>query len=103
MEFIFDCLNVRVPKAKRTFLNIVEAKRWKFVKLEPEYQYLQRDRDLFLLQVYTLYYFRDLVISTKDQLHADVGYGHIILGARDKDGNQTIIPLFKLLWQCLFD
>ena len=25
----------------------------------------------------------------------DEEYGHIILGARDKNGNQTIIPLFK--------
>jgi site-specific recombinase XerD len=25
----------------------------------------------------------------------DEEYGHVILGARDKNGNQTIIPLFK--------
>ena len=59
------------------------------------FQYLERDRDLFLFQVYTGYYYRDLLIFTKDHLQMDEEYGHIILGARDKNGNQTIIPLFK--------
>lgn len=50
---------------------------------------------MFLLQVYTGYYFKDLFIFTKDQLQKDEEYGHIILGARDKIGNETIIPFFK--------
>lgn len=95
MEFLFDGLNVRVPKAKRTFLDIAEVKRWKAVKFEKEYEYLERDRDMFLFQVYTGYYFKDLLIFTKDQLQTDHEYGQIILGTRDKNGNQTIIPLFK--------
>lgn len=95
MEFLFDGIKIRVEKAKRTFLDIAEVKRWKAVRFEPEFQYLERDRDMFLFQIYTGYYFKDLLIFTKDQLQTDHEYGHIILGARDKNGNQTIIPLFK--------
>jgi site-specific recombinase XerD len=95
MEFLFDGLNIRVPKAKRTFLELQEVKKWKTVSFPAEKQYLERDRDLFLFQVYTGYYYKDLFIFTKDQLQMDEEYGHMILGARDKNGNQTIIPLFK--------
>lgn len=95
MEFLFDGVKIRVPKAKRTFLDIQEVKKWKAVKFSAEKEYLTRDRDMFLFQIYTGYYFKDLFIFTKDQLQEDEEYGYIILGERDKNGNQTIIPLFK--------
>lgn len=95
MEFLFDGLNVRVQKAKRTFLDLQEVKKWKALSFTPEQQHLERDRDMFLFQIYTGYYYKDLFIFTRDQLQMDEEYGHIILGARDKNGNQTIIPLFK--------
>lgn len=95
MEFLFDGLNVRVQKAKRVFLDIQEVRRWKDVEFPQDKQYLERDRDLFLFQIYTGYYYKDLLIFTKDHLQMDEEYGHIILGARDKNGNQTIVPLFK--------
>lgn len=95
MEFLFDGLNVRVQKAKRVFLDLQEVKRWKALEFPSDEQYLERDRDLFLFQVYTGYYYKDLLIFTKDHLQMDEEYGHMILGARDKNGNQTIIPLFK--------
>lgn len=95
MEFLFDGLNVRVQKAKRTFLDLQEVKKWKALTFTADQQHLERDRDLFLFQIYTGYYFKDLLIFTKDHLQMDEEYGHVILGARDKNGNQTIIPLFK--------
>ncbi len=95
MEFLFYGLNVRVPKAKRVFLDLQEVKKWKAVTLPADKPYLERDHDLFLFQVYTGYYYKDLFILTKDHLQTDEEYGQIILGARDKNGNQTIIPLFK--------
>jgi len=95
MEFLFDGLNVRVQKAKRTFLDLQEVKKWKALQFTAEQQHLERDRDMFLFQIYTGYYFKDLLIFTKDHLQMDEEYGHVILGARDKNGNQTIIPLFK--------
>ncbi len=95
MEFLFDGLNVRVQKAKRTFLDLQEVKKWKSLEFTEDQQHLERDRDMFLFQIYTGYYFKDLLVFTKDQLQMDEEYGHVILGARDKNGNQTIIPLFK--------
>lgn len=95
MEFLFDGLNVRVQKAKRTFLDLQEVKKWKALIFTADQLHLERDRDMFLFQIYTGYYFKDLLIFTKDHLQMDEEYGHIILGARDKNGNQTIIPLFK--------
>ena len=95
MEFLFDDVKIRVKKAKRTFLDISEIKQWKAMKFAIEKEYLARDRDMFLFQIYTGYYYKDLFIFTKDQLIEDEQYGYIIVGARDKNGNQTIIPLFK--------
>ncbi|MEP6949025.1 MAG: hypothetical protein ABI863_07120 [Ginsengibacter sp.] len=69
--------------------------KWKSAIFPKGKEYLTRDRDLFLFQVYTAYYYKDLLIFTKDQLLEDEEYGQIIVGARDKNDNQTIIPLFK--------
>jgi hypothetical protein len=57
------------------------------VKFPAEKEYLARDKDMFLFQIYTGYYFKDLFIFTKDQLQKDEEYGYIILGERDKNGN----------------
>lgn len=95
MEFLFDDVKIKVKKAKRTFLEIPEIQKWKSATFPKGKEYLARDRDLFLFQVYTGYYYKDLLIFTKDQLFEDEEYGHIIIGARDKNDNQTIIPLFK--------
>ncbi len=95
MEFLFDDIKIKVPKPKRTFLEPKEIIALKNLKFSKEKQYLERDRDLFLFQIYTGYYYKDLFIFTKDQLLDDEEHGYIITGARDKNGNETIIPLFK--------
>lgn len=95
MEFLFDDVKINVGKAKRTYLEIPEIKAWKAVTFPKEKEYLKRDRDIFLFQIYTGYYYNDLPIFTKNQLVNDEEYGLFIIGARDKNGNQTIIPLFK--------
>ena len=95
MEFLFDGLKVKVPKAKRTYLEPTEIKAWKNYLFPESRKALERDRDLFLFQIYTGFYYKDFFIFTKDQLIDDEQYGYFILGARDKNGNQTIIPLYK--------
>lgn len=95
MEFLFDGLKIRLQKPKRTFLDLQEVKKWKALQFNYNQQHLERDRDLFLFQVYTGYYYKDLLSFTRDHLLEDEEYGQIILGVRDKNGNQTIIPLFK--------
>ena len=95
MEFLFDDVKIRIKKPKRTFLEISDIKKWKSLVIPQNKSYLQRDRDLFLFQIYTGYYYKDLHVFTKDQLLVDEELGLIILGERDKNSNQTIVPLFK--------
>lgn len=95
MEFLFDEVRIKVNQAKRTFLDVDEIKKWKEATFPKGKEYLERDRDMFLFQIYTGYYYKDLPIFTKDQLLEDEEFGFFIVGARDKNGNQTIIPLFK--------
>lgn len=95
LEFLFDDVKIKVPKAKRTYLEPKEIKGLKEIVFPNGKEYLERDRDIFLFQIYTGYYYKDLFIFTKDQLLVDEEYGYIITGARDKNGNHTIIPLFK--------
>lgn len=95
MEFLFDDVKIKVPKAKRVFLEPHEIKALKDLTFSEEQYHLARDRDIFLFMIYTGYYYKDLSIFTKDQLLKDQEHGNIILGSRDKNGNQTIIPIFK--------
>ena len=95
MELLFDNVKIKVPKAKRTFLQPAEIKALKQLTFASGQEHLQRDRDLFLFMIYTGYYYKDLRIFTKEQIIHDLEFGAIILGARDKNGNQTIVPIFK--------
>ncbi len=95
MEFLFDDVKIKVPKAKRVFLEPHEIKALKDLTFTDDQHHLARDRDIFLFMIYTGYYYKDLLIFTKDQLLNDQEHGNIILGSRDKNGNQTIIPIFK--------
>ena len=95
MEFLFEDVKISVPKPKRTFLDPKEIIAWKSLIFCENQKHLERDRDLFLFQVYTGYYYKDLFAFSKDQLIEDEQYGFFIAGARDKNGNQTLVPLFK--------
>jgi site-specific recombinase XerD len=95
MEFLFDDVKIKVSQPKRTFLDIDEIKKLKAIIFPKGKEFLERDRDIFLFQIYTGYYYKDLHIFTKEQLINDEEYGYFIVGNRDKNGNQTIIPLFK--------
>ncbi|MBS1511097.1 MAG: site-specific integrase [Bacteroidetes bacterium] len=95
MEFLFDDVKIKVNQAKRTFLEIQEIKQLRAAVFPKGKEFLARDRDMFLFQIYTGYYYKDLPIFTKDQLFEDEEFGFFLIGSRDKNGNQTIIPLFK--------
>jgi site-specific recombinase XerD len=94
-EGLFEDLHIDVRKAKRTYLSIEEIKKWKQCKFSNEEKHLERDRDMFLLQIYTGFYYKDLINFRKEYLVKDHEFGYVILGARDKNDEQTIIPLFK--------
>lgn len=95
IDALFTDIKIRVPKAKRVFLEPREVKAWRQVYFTKDQAELERDRDLFLFQIYTGYYYKDLFIFTRNQLMEDEQYGYIIHGERDKNGKETIIPLFK--------
>jgi site-specific recombinase XerD len=95
IEFLFDDIKIKVNKPKRVFLEPAEVKKWRLLTFSSAEASLERDRDLFLFQIYTGYYYNDLEIFTKHQLLKDEEYGYIISGERDKNTNDTIIPLFK--------
>ncbi|MFN8288944.1 MAG: site-specific integrase [Chitinophagaceae bacterium] len=95
MEFLFDDVKIKVETPKRTYLEISEIKQWKSLVFPADKKFLERDRDLFLFQIYTGYYYKDLLAFKKEQLVTDDEFGYFIVGARDKNGNQTLVPLFK--------
>lgn len=94
-QFLSDDIKIKVSKPKRTFLEPEEIKRWRALTFTPGEAGLERDRDFFLFQIYTGYYYNDLEALKKDQLMRDAEYGSFISGERDNNGHDTIIPLFK--------
>jgi len=74
MEFLFDDVKIKVNQAKRLFLEPQEIKALKHLKFPETKKYLARDRDLFLFQIYTGYYYKDFLIFTKNQLLHDEEY-----------------------------
>ncbi len=96
IEYFFEEVKITVPRKKEgQHLDIEEVRELKKLVFAENDQSLERDRDLFLFQVYTGFYYKDLQILKKDQLFIDLEYGQYIIGERDKNGNPTIIPLFK--------
>lgn len=96
VERYFEEVKISVPKKKEgQHLEIEEIQRLRKLVFNEKDKSLQRDRDLFLFQVYTGFYYNDLQILRKDQLFNDIEQGHYIIGERDKNDNPTIIPLFK--------
>jgi hypothetical protein len=93
-QFLFDDIKIKVNKPKRIFLEPEEIKRWRTLSFNKEEAGLERDRDLFLFQIYTGYYYNDLEAFKKEQLMRDPEYGAFILGERDK---MAMTPLFLFL------
>ena len=96
VEYFFEEIKITVPRKKEgQHLDIEEVQELKKLVFAEKDRSLERDRDLFLFQVYTGFYYNDLQTLKKDQLFIDVEYGQYIIGERDKNGNPTIIPLFR--------
>ncbi len=92
----FEEVKITVPKRKQGLhIEIEEVKRLRKLNFSLKEFNLRRDRDLFLFQVYTGFYYNDLQVLKKDQLFADAEFGSYIISERDKNDEPTIIPLFK--------
>lgn len=96
VERYFDEVKISIPKKKEgQHLEIEEIQKLRKLQFSEKDQSLARDRDLFLFQIYTGFYYKDLQILRKDQLFHDIEQGLYIIGERDKNNNPIIIPLFK--------
>ncbi|HSZ85753.1 MAG TPA: site-specific integrase [Puia sp.] len=96
VENYFEEIKISIPnKREGQHLEIEEIKKLKSLVFRKKEKSLKRDRDVFLFQVYTGFYYKDLQTLKKDQLFNDIEQGHYIIGKRNKNGNPTIIPLFK--------
>lgn len=96
VESYFEEIKISIPnKREGQHLEIEEIRKLKAFVFDKKDKSLKRDRDIFLFQVYTGFYYKDLQTLRKDQLYNDIEQGHYIIGRRSKNGNPTIIPLFK--------
>ncbi|MES2796573.1 MAG: site-specific integrase [Bacteroidota bacterium] len=94
-RFLFADVKIKVEKPHRTFLEVNEIQKIINLKFEKNEESLERDRDLFLFQIYTGFYYNDLQILKKTNIVNQPNAGKFIIGERDKNGETAIIPLFK--------
>lgn len=96
LETWFEDIVITVAKKKEgQHLEIDEIQGLRKLVFTSNEISLERDRDLFLFQIYTGFYYNDLQELKKDQLFKDIEHGYYIIGERDKNGNPNIIPLYK--------
>jgi len=94
-ESIFEDIHIKIGKPKKDSLQLEEVSAWKNHSFDPKYYALERDRDLFLIQIYTGYYYNDLKELLKTELKKDHEHGHYFQSARYKNDQLAIVPLWK--------
>jgi site-specific recombinase XerD len=94
-RFLFADVKIKIEKANRVFLEINEIQKLINLTFSNTEIEMERDRDVFLFQIYTGYYYSDLHIFKKEHIVNHPDFGDIIVGERDKNGETAIIPLFK--------
>jgi Phage integrase SAM-like domain/Phage integrase family/Arm DNA-binding domain len=94
-KFLFTDTKIKVKEPERTYLELEEIKKLQKLKFAYHEAYLERNRDIFLFQIYTALYYKDLPLIEKSQLKDKAGTGIFLLANRNKNDNKTIIPLYK--------
>ncbi|HTQ65418.1 MAG TPA: phage integrase SAM-like domain-containing protein, partial [Puia sp.] len=94
-QSIFEDVHIKIGKPKKDHLEIEEIQTWKNHVFDKKKKSFERDRDMFLLQIYTGFYYNDLKELLKSELRKDHEYGNYINAARYKNDNLAIIPLWK--------
>ncbi len=90
--FALTDLGIKVEKPKRTYLEVHEIQAIKELQLNGDP--LEIHRDMFLFQIYTGLYYRDLKNLTREEIHRSQ-LGTYIVGNRIKNQNAFMIPLHK--------
>jgi site-specific recombinase XerD len=84
----------RPGRPKKDFLEIQEIIDWRDYKFPERYLHFERDRDMFLLSIYTGLYYNDLKKLPKTALRVDPEKGYYLLTQRYKNDTHCIIPLW---------
>jgi site-specific recombinase XerD len=94
-ESIFEDIHIKVGKPKKDHLEVEEIIQWKNFVFEEKQRSFIKDRDMFLLQIYSGLYYNDLKSLSKKDLHKDSECGYYLRVDRYKNNNLAIIPLWK--------
>ena len=95
-QSVFEDVHIKIGKPKKAHLEIEEIRQLEsFVFPEKKKSFI-RDRDMFLLLIYTGFYYDDIKGLLKTDLKKDPDYGNYLYSERYKNGNLSIVPLWKL-------
>jgi integrase len=94
-ESIFEDIHIKVGKPKKDRLEIEEISQWKNHDFKGKNPTQERDRDIFLFQIYTGFYYNDVRELQKSEFRKDPEYGYYIQSGRYKNDNLAIVPLWK--------
>jgi integrase len=91
---LFDYLDYKVEKPIRTFLEKEDIDKLIALKFTEKEVEMERDRDLFLFQIHTGYYYNDLQILKKRDITFQPNEGNMIVSERYKNKQIAIVPIF---------
>jgi hypothetical protein len=94
-ETVFEDIHIKVGKTKKDSLEVHEIAQWKNYDFKGKYAAIERDRDLFLIQIYGGYYYNDLRELLKSELKTDPEYGPYLKSDRYKNDHLALVPLWK--------
>jgi site-specific recombinase XerD len=93
-ETIFEDITVSPGKSKKENLSVEQVSYWKNFEFTPKQKTQKRDRDIFLILIYTGWYYNDFKEALKTDLRKDPDLGYYIDKGRYKNDHQAIIPLW---------
>jgi site-specific recombinase XerD len=93
-EEIFEDIVVSAGKTKKKQLEVEQITCWKNFQFDEKQRVQERDRDIFLILIYTGWYYNDFKEALKTDLRKDPDLGYYIDKGRYKNDHQAIIPLW---------
>jgi site-specific recombinase XerD len=94
-ESIFEDIHISIGKPKKDRLEVEEITDWKNYNFTAKEPTQERDRNIFLIQIYTGYYYNDLRELLKTEYKKDPEFGPYFQSERYKNDNLAIVPLWK--------
>ncbi|WP_341835011.1 phage integrase SAM-like domain-containing protein [Chitinophaga pollutisoli] len=92
---LFIGVKHKMIKPKKEYLEVHEIIAWKKYEFLSNEVVYERDRDMFLLLIYSGLYYSDLKKLRKEDLREDHQFGYYLYTKRRKNDNFSIIPLWK--------